>query len=307
MSRGDLLLRWASCYQELRAARVQAAAERLCAPPVSMERDDPRMAPYLRAAKRLMRNLVRMGHLEELASDRFRTVPPTLVAQEGDRFLVTGARSEALREQLARTTGASVLPAAPQHEGPAVWQVVGNQDVVASAANAIGLTVTRDRGAELLASLPCLIDTLAGAPSEGIPDKTERWTPDAPIGRPRWRRTTADGHAPGLYRTVRKPHQWYLRPAEAAPTTRLNTPERRVAAAWLLLRDKVRLEYARDARVLSVPAIGFGLPLLVDRALILASGRLPEWRSRHWDYFDIDPERARHVARILGARIEVST
>jgi hypothetical protein len=221
--------------------------------------------------------------------------------------VVAGARSETLREKLDRTAGVSVLPPMPQHEGPAVWQVVGKQDALASAADALGLTVTRDRGADLLASLPCLFDTLAGAPSEGIPDKTERWTPDAPIGRPRWRRATADGHLTGLYRTVRKPHQWYLRAAEAAPATRLNTPERRVAAAWLLHRGKVRLEYARDARVLSVPAFGFGLPLLVDRALILASGRLPEWRSRHWDYFDIDPERACHVARILGAQTKVTT
>lgn len=306
MSRGDLLLRWASCYRELRTARVQAAAQRLCAPPVVMTRDDPRRVQYLRAAKRLMWNLVRIGHLEELSADRLRTVPPTLVVQGGNRFLVTGARSESLLYKLAIAAGAEVLPFASQHEGPAVWQVVDTQDAVFTAADALGFTVRRDRGADLLASLPCLIDTLAGAPSEGIPDKTERWVPDAPIRR-QWLRTAADGHPPCLYRTIQKPRQWYFRPDEATPPIRLNTPERRVAAAWLLIRSKVQLEFSQEARILSVPAIGFRLPLLVDRALILASGRLPQWHSRHWCYFNIDCERSQHFARILGARMKVIT
>lgn len=307
MSRGDLLLRWASCYQEIRAGRVQVAAERLCAPPVEMERNDPRMAPYLRSAKRLMRNLVRIGHIEELCSTRFRMVPPTLVALESNQFVVTGARSELLRGKLTQASGISMLPPMPQHEGPAVWQMIGKYEAISSAADALGLTVTRDRGADLLASLPCLFDTLTGAPPDDISDSAERWNHYAPIGKPQWLRGTMDRNTAGIYRTVRKPHQWYMRPADAEPTIRLNTPERLVAAAWFLLKGKVSLQYAGNSRVLSVPAIGYRLPLLVDRALILASGRLPEWRSNHWDYFDINPERANQIARILGAQAKVAT
>jgi len=48
----------------------------------------------------------------------------------------------------------------------------------------------------------------------------------------------------------------------------------------------------------------FGLPLLVDRALILASGRLPLFDQQGWTYSNIDPERARQVARVAGARLE---
>lgn len=307
MSGGELLLRWASCYPDLRTARLLSAAERLCAPPVTMDRDDPRMQRYLRTAKRLMRNLVRIGHLEEFTADRLRTVPPTAIVQEKDRCLILGARSEALHEKLANALGEGVLPPFPQHEGPSVWRVHSDIETVAAAARAIGMTVAHDRGADLLASLPCVFDTLPGAPVEGMPDKIERWNPDAPVGRPRWSRVTSDGHTSGLFRTLRKPHQWYLRRSDAARPVRLNTLERRVAAAWLLLRGKKRLQYSKNDRVLSVPAIGIWLPLLVDRGLILASGRLPEQRSRHWEYFDIDPVRARHAARILGTPLEVTT
>lgn len=305
ISRGDLLLKWVSCFHELRVARVQAAAERLCAPPVPMSRDDRRIAPYRRSAQRLLRNLVRLGHLEELTAERFRTVPPTIVASEGERHFLTGARSDGLLKSLASFPGVSVLPAASQLDGPATCRVVGTAEAVVAAASELQIKVARERGRDLLASLPRLADTLTGAPSEGIPDNSERWDPDTPTRRSRWSRIKIDGHAPGLYRSIRKPHTWYIRAADGAQTTRLNTTERRVAAAWFLRRGKVRVEYASKVRELAVPAIG--LPSLVDRGLILASGRLPEWRSHSWIYFDIDPDRARQLARIVGAPIEMTT
>lgn len=254
-----------------------------------------------------MRNLLRLGHLEELTTSRLRTVPPTIISQADNRHLVLGARTIAVREGLSRFPGLSVLPTVSQREGPAVWHVAGSDEAVAAGATALGLTVARDRGTDLLASLPCLADTLGGAPLEAIPDKTEKWNPDATFKQKRWLRTRADGHTPGVYRTLRKPHQWFFRPVEGASTIRLNAPELRVAAAWLLVRGKVRLVYSQGNCVLSVPANGFALPLLVDRGLILASGRLPEWGSRRANYFDIEHDRARHVARILGAPLEVTT
>lgn len=307
MSGGELLLRWASCYPELRSARLLSAAERLCAPPVAMDRDDPRMAKYLRAAKRLTRNLVRIGHLEELSTERLRTVPPTAIVQENHRCLILGARSEALQEKLVNAFGKGALARLPQREGPTVWQMNANVEALTRAAQSLGMTLAHDRGADLLASLPCVRETLRAAPGEGMPDKVERWDPDAPHGRPRWARVSSDGDTPGLFRTTRKPHQWYLRQTDAARPVRLNTFERRVAAAWLLVRGKRRLQYSINERVLSVPAIGIWLPLLLDRGLILASGRLPEQRSVQWDYFDIDSVRARHTARILGIQLKVTT
>lgn len=306
MNRGDLLLRWVSCFAEIRAARVQAAAERLCAPPVTMGRGDPRLAPYIRAAKRLTRNLLRVGHVEEQTKERYRTVPPTVVSLATGRHLLIGARTNALLDEYAMAPGVTVPPAAPQHEAPSVWHLVGSDEAVARASEKVGVTVGRDRWGEVLASLPSLPDVLAGAPAEGIPDRVEQWNPKADRFRDLWQQVKSSAGV-GIYRTVTKPHQWYLRPAPGAETVRLDTPERRVAGAWRLLRGEVRIVYDRDGRTLAIPALGFSIPLLVDRGLIIASGRLPERQSRHWTYHDIDPWRARHVARILVAKLEVTT
>jgi hypothetical protein len=265
------------------------------------------MVVYRNAAKRLVRNLVRAGHLEELSAERLCTVPPTVVSRaDGHHFLV-GARSDAIMAELSGFPGVVALEPEPQRDAPALWRVQGTDEAVGSAAEAVGARVVRERGGDLLASLPPLGATLAGAREEGIPDRTERWNPAAPMGRSRWSRTKADGHLPGLYRTVRKPHQWYLRSADGAPTIRLDTVERRAAAAWQLVRGTARLSYDANSLVLSVPDIGWALPLLVDRGLILASGRLPVRRRRRWHYFDIDPDRARHTARVLGVGLEETT
>lgn len=305
MSRGDLLLRWVSCFAEIRTARLQAAAERLHTPPVPMSRDDPRMGPYIRAAKRLTRNLLRLGHVEEQSKERYCIVPPTLVSLASGRHLLIGARSNALLGEYAMAPGVTVPPVGPQREAPSVWYLAGSDEVIRDASETLGIMVCRDRWGEVLASLPPLADMLAKAPIEGTPDCLHRWNPKAECYRALWQKVKSAAEV-GIYRTVRKPHQWFFRPAAGAETVRLDTPERRVAAAWRLLRGETRIIYDRDNQSLAIPACGFSVPLLVDRGLIMSSGRLPKWQCRHWIYHDIDPWRARHVSRILGAKLEVT-
>jgi hypothetical protein len=305
MRRGDLLLRWVSCFAEIRIARVQAAAERLCAPPVHLNRGDPCLAPYLRAARKLTRNLVRIGHVEEVSKTHFRTVPPTIVSLGDGRHLLFGARHDELRAAYAATAGITVTPAAAQQDAPAVWQLVGSEEAVAMASAKIGVNFCRDRWGEVMASLPALQDGLAGAPAEAIPRSVELWNPRAIRFGVLWRRTTSSVDT-GIYRTVSKPHQYYLRPSEAAASVRLDTVERRVAAAWRLVSSETRICYHPSEKTLAISALGFALPLLIDRALIIPSGRVPVWKSRDWIYHDIDPVRAHHVARILGSKLKVT-
>jgi hypothetical protein len=271
-----------------------------------MGRDDPRMARYLWAAKRLTRNLLRVGHVEEQTKDRYRIVPPTVVSLAGDRHLLIGARSDAILNEYKRTRGVTVPPVVGQRDAPEAWYLVGTDECIANASEKVGVAVSRDRWDEVLASLPALSDVLANAPAESIPDRIEQWKPDVRAGRSRWAHATTAAGEPGLYRTIRKPHQWFLRPESGADTVRLDTPERRFAAA-LLLRGVSRVNYDSDSRILFIPVVGFSLPLLIDRALIIASGRLPEWKSHGWYYCDIDPGRAWHVARILGAKLKATT
>lgn len=304
MSYGDLLLQWVSCFSELRVARIQAAAGRLCAPPVTLDRDDPRRAKYLGIARRLTRNLLRVGHVEELTKERYRTVPPTVVSCPGNRYLLIGARSNSLLSDLAKVNSVTVSPATAQEWAPSAFYLTGNEESVAAVCEKLNITLIPERWGAVLSSLPALSEVLVGAPADGIPDRIERWNPKAPAGRSRWARATIASDAPGLFRTIRKPYQWYLRLAPGEETLRLDTPERRSAAAWRMLQGRARVIYDTSRQVLSIPAVGFSLPLLVDRGLIMSSGRLPVRQHQHWDYFEVDSKRAYDVARILGMKLE---
>lgn len=305
MSHGDLLLLWVSCFSELRVARIEAAAGRLCAPPVALDRDDPRRAQYLGFARRLTRNLLRVGHVEELTKERYRTVPPTVVSCPGNRYLLIGARSNSLLAKFAKANSVTVSPATTQEWAPSALYLTGNEESVAAACGKLNVTLIPERWGAVLSSLPALSEVLVGAPADGIPDRIERWNPTAPAGRSRWARVSIASDAPGLFRTIRKPYQWYLRPAPSEEPLRLDTPERRIAAAWRMLQGQARVIYDASRLILSIPAVGFSLPLLVDRGLIMASGRLPVRRHQHWEYLEVDSKRAYDVARILEMKLEI--
>jgi hypothetical protein len=306
MTPGDLLLRWVSSFSELRVARVRSAAERLHEPPAPIDPTDPRMKVYLRRARGLAENLLRLGHVEQASLERWRTVPPTLVWCSGGRAFLCGARSDDVREWLVRAPGVTTA-LAPQDNAPEVWLVSGDRGAVAKSAAAVGVHFTLERGGDLLAALPPLNDELALASSEGLPDVVERWNLEAKRRVDRWKLVVSGSAGlAGLYRTRQLPRHYYFRRSVDAPVVRLDTPERRLGAAWRIASTRLSLGYCRSRMVFFVPSIGFGVPLLMDRGLILASGRLPAWAGGGWDYFDIDLRRATDAARILGLRIEVS-
>ncbi len=306
MTYADLLLRWVSSFTELRVARVRSAAERLHEPPAPIDPADPRMLVYRRRARWLAQNLLRLGHVEEASLERWRTVPPTLVWCSGGRGFLCGARSDDVRERLVRAPGVT-MTLLPQHNAPEVWLVSGDRGTVAEAAVAASVHFAPERGGDLLAALSPLKDELARASSEGLPDAVERWNLEARRPVDRWK-SVSGGSAglAGLYRTRQLPRHYYFRRSPGAPVVRLDTPERRLAAAWRIASTRLSLGYCRSRLIFFVPSIGFGLPLLMDRGLILASGRLPTWADGAWAYFDIDPRRATDTARILGLKIKVS-
>jgi len=304
MTPGDLLLGWASCYPEHRIARVQAAAQRLRPPPVEYPKDDPRRARYLNQAKRLMWNLQRLAHVERHKPDRFRVVPPAIVSTEQGRHHLVGARDGALIEELRKAMGPSLIRGS-QIDAPSVLSFEAGEAKVADIAARLKIAQIRDRGLDVLASLPPLSGLLPGAPPESLPERCERREWESAGNRfGRWTRVSPGTSEPGLYRTIHKPRHWYLVPRDGGPTLRLDTFERRAAAAWSLAGDKV-IRHHRESGDLRIPPMPFGLPLLADRALILASGRLPTFDFQQGSiYSRIDPARARQVARVVGARVE---
>lgn len=303
MTSGDLLLSWASCHRELRIARIRAAATRLCAPPIEFKDDDPRRDRYREAAKRHAWNLLRLAHVELHGGDRFRIVPPTIVSNGGNGHFLVGARDEALVDRLMRETGERIC-SVPQYGAPSVLTFQADDDVVGALTSRLRIARFRDRGLDVLASLPALGALLQNAPLDGLPDRCEKWERQCSGGRrSEWVQVRSNDGDPGLYRTVRKPRQWYFWPHDSGRVLRLDTSERRSAAGWTMMRQS-SLSHHRERRELNLPAGPFGLPLLVDRSLILASGRLPQRDAQGWTYLNIDHDRARQLARIVGLRLE---
>ncbi len=300
MTPADRLLLWVSSFTELRIARIRAAAKRLLAPSASTDSTGPPKYGEMRLAG----NLLRLGHVEQVNSERWRTVPPTLVWGSDDRGFLCGARSETIRERLSRASGLTAELPMMQNDAPAVWLFSGNVADAKEAALATGIAFARERGGCLLASLPSLADVLASAPEGGLPDVIERWDVSARRRIDRWKPLRGAPGLDGLYRTQRPPRQYYFRDSVGAPVQRLDTRERQVAAAYRIAGERWSLRHHRSRRVLWVPAVGFGMPLLVDRGLILASGRLPVWASAGWEYDEIDFQRAADVARLLDVRME---
>jgi hypothetical protein len=140
----------------------------------------------------------------------------------------------------------------------------------------------------------------------GLPEGLQRWELAVSPLRGRWTDVSAsETSRVGVYRTAREmPRQWYAR-LTAGRLVELRTVEQRLAAQWRLLR-RARARYHRATRELDVPAAGVLLPLVLDRALRLASGRAPRF-SPHgpcYIYPGIDLPRARDAARVLGLPLE---
>jgi hypothetical protein len=233
-------------------------------------------------------------------------VPPTLVWHSGGRGFLCGARSDDIRERLVRAPGVTTAML-PQHNAPEVWLVSGDRAAVKEAASAAGFHFAPERGGDLLAALPPLKVELARASPEGLPDLVERWNLDAKRRIDRWKSVSAGSAGlAGLYRTRRHPIQYYFRRSSDVPVVRVDPLERHLAAAWGIASTRLSLGYHRSRLILFVPSIGFRLPLLLDRGLILASGRLPARANGGRIYFDIDQRRATDAARILGLKLEVT-
>jgi hypothetical protein len=87
-------------------------------------------------------------------------------------------------------------------------------------------------------------------------------------------------------------------------------PEHRLVVCWFELghNGQFSLKHNTTAKTLAIPAVPVPLPVLMDRALRLASGTSPDRIGEEQDtylvYKHITLSRARQVGRILGLQVE---
>jgi hypothetical protein len=310
----DLLLHWISTQESVGAGRLDGAclelAERF---ELSLLRDQrPRSW-----RDRYCGPLHRLGHVEE-RNNRWGIVPLTLVwtnEHEGGGWgSFCGARSRRVRKSLRQALGPS-FRSAKQTGGPEVWTVLGIRAVVEKALRAVSppISLIDEPSERLHAALPRLEASLIDEASPYHPvTEHRRWQR---LSRPSSRSKMfwcdveeAETDLDGLYREVGSGRsRWFIVRGEDKIV--LKTSERRLIGWWAeLARDRSRqLVYDVVRAELRLPAAGLRTPVLVDRGLCLATGRVPvrDLAAVAWCYSRVKHVQAHQVARILGMSMEI--
>jgi hypothetical protein len=323
MNEYDLLLRWFSAREDGTAS--VALVTEACRAMAQRATFAPDRAQHSSWPGRFIDTLHRVGHVERF-KDKWTIVPPTVLwrtekHQQGEAH-VYGARSQALQERLQHEGGSRFI-VVPQSDGPALWKILGTRAEAAAVARSLQSAFCEERGDVFLEALPSLAETIQHLrdpwplPIHGAWEffqvncsetRDVDWKWEAIVSGQPLRQ--------GVYRTTRHPRVWvYVSPAPQTATMRayrldLSNPDSTFVAQWreLARSGNLSLHYNSTARTLTVPAIGVSLPVLVDRALRLASGmcpiRMPENNRRYLVFANIGRRRARQAARVLGVPME---
>ena len=214
----------------------------------------------------------------------------------------------------------------PQSNGPALWKFVGPHSEAQTLAQVLNSELHEERGEALLASLPNLGNAVQHFRTWDLPDPREHWEVfrvqrypgprilgvwvSMPGGQP---------IVPGVYRTVRRQPPVWVHVSRDPDASRLQarllddrSPEQSLVARWVELArsGQISLTYDAAASTLAVPDVNVPIPVLVDRALRLASGLCPDVNAdlpqRYRVFTNITPKRARQAGQVLGLRVETS-
>jgi len=271
--------------------------------------------------------LYRLGHVERVGQNKWAVLPPTVLwvggkSQEGEAHLY-GARSRTLQVQLQQEWGQQFV-VVPQDNSPALWKWIGTRADGVGLAHSVHSELYEERGDDILKALPSLAEAVQHLCDCRLPTAGEHWeffqVMSLPSGGVSWRWLSLSSiHSlhPGVYRTEgRYPTVWvYVSSAlkSSGMQARLldpRNPDHHRIAQWLELARShcLRLRYDTVSRTLAVPEVSVSLPVLVDRALRLASGTCPSLvthgSQRFLAFDNIGRHRARQVARVLGLRLE---
>lgn len=253
---------------------------------------------------RVKLNLERLGHAEffrrEL-SNGWKIVPPVAVVlpgSKGARALLCGARSDQLLGKLYEVVGEDRVSSDAQVDCPdrivfeagSMWSLFG----LCEAANLI----VQDRGIErLLVATPPVDNFQLRLPAElpfGEDWNVKRFSPsnlkwaESSIDEARRRRF-------GLFQIqVRFRPEYFLK--FHSDSYRLPVQVGKYIALGRSHQKVLRYDYGR--RVLSVPVI-CRPPLLLDRALTLCTGLVPDIVDGYLEYRRVEPEHYISAKRIL--------
>ena len=316
MSANELLL-WMSARVEGSWSQFRSAVERLHAEVYagdSNEATDDAAFGELPLHQAVRLGLERLAHVEFTSvagSQRWRVVPPVLATtrRKAEHIgILCGARSPCLHTSLSRLSNdvsvdQQTAPGMPDR----IRLVSRDVDSLDQAAQELGLHVQPTAPAALLTATPPVDDPrswfLADAPS------TPGWTVYR-FSTTYLRWVAADREAAlradfGMFR-----FQWrFQRLYFLRWQSRTFEVPVQVGKYVVLRRRRIRrlISLDRSHAVFSVPVI-CRPPLLIERALVLCSGRLPtlDQTTGRLDYRQVPPEIARMAAALLCQEINIA-
>lgn len=317
------LLTWMSARESGSWPQFRAAVEELHVEADNTEADgenaDDATAGDLPVYQAVRLNLQRLAHVEFYSSTAeadWRVVPPALAVQrEGHQWagILCGARPPDLRDRIARgpiTWQSQAAPGMPDR----IRLVASGLAALETASKEAGLHVQVKAPDSLLAAVPPVDDprsrVQAEAPAvpgwtiERFSPSTLRWTARNRTGERNLGFQDVDGCRTGLFRfRMKYQRSHYLR--WQATTYRVPV---QVGKYAILRYRRVRglLQYDTSRSLLSVP-VTCRPPLLIERALILCSGLLPDFDTTTARLEYAVPRRvARLTAGLLRQEIRVS-
>ena len=291
MNEYDLLLQWFSARPRGEASTTLLKEACLALDQRAIETQE--VPQKSRWAYRFRDTLYRCGHIEHIGWDTWAVTPPTVLwlggkgkHQQGEAH-VYGARSPSLQVHLQQAWGSQFVVMSQPH-GPAVWKWRGTRAQSEDFARSFRSAVYEERGEDLLAALPSLPEAVqhfrAGPAPAGSGWEFWHVTP-SPTRGVCWNWVPKpQALLQGVYRTSRPPRLWVYVSPKPQHTTLCSYhldpaqhPDHLSIAQWheLARSGCLSLRYDASEHTLIIPHVVVELPLLVDRALRLASGCCP--------------------------------
>jgi hypothetical protein len=251
-------------------------------------------------------NLQRLGHVEFFAGaseSDWRTSPPAIAMtrqRHGWLGVLAGARSPSLMRRVQKEAATVKIETLPFPAAPDQFRIIADdQSALAALAGRTDLLLQEDAPLAILASLTT-VDNLSLFRETELPIGNE-WVIDQFSTRTlTWRaasREIAGAAALGLFRfSLRHRRHMLLR----VKGRTFEVPGQ--VGKFIALRHNRRKVFGYEAcdEVLSVPA-GCRPPFLVERALILCSGKLPSYDpdSGKLRYYDVNKTTAELACGLL--------
>ena len=260
------------------------------------------------SARRVLGDLVTLGHVEMTGPDGWRVTPPVLAGlprAAGSSAVLCGARTPGLLQSLSRASDESggQISIVQHSAGPAVITVTASsRDSLVDLANSAGLAFQAEAGLHLLACTPSIREwpRTPFPMVEGKVESVRRFSKS----HMHWVESTlseATAAAKGFFR-IKRDWDWVsLLKSGSDSVALIDDRAGRLASA----ANCKAVRWSRDGGVLSLPS-QLNPPTIMARGLVLCSGYLPNFdrETMQISFAGVQLEHLKLFLALTGLRLQ---